>query len=301
MTARGLASGLASQLASQLAGSGGGGGVSYDADAADYFSRAEALGGSFDLTAISGTYTESYVKTAISDYVAGCKTDGIWTKLTEIYLLSGVTFDGLMAKLKHAGTAAMTNTNFVTGDYAAAGSGAGLIGNGSTKMLDSGFNCSLLNENNSAWSLYSRSLANTGNGGPLGAIVSTASFDPRFGSHCPFTDRRIYSDQYNSGTGRVSSAALLTTDIVGLITASRVSSSSHVIYRNGGSIASNASSGGSLPNLTFRIFNVHETTIGFASYRASFASVGQGLTSGDAAALSTRTNALMTALGANVY
>jgi hypothetical protein len=37
---------------------------------------------------------------AISDFVAGCKTDGVWDKITEAYLMAGVTFGGITVKLK---------------------------------------------------------------------------------------------------------------------------------------------------------------------------------------------------------
>jgi len=108
----------------------------YDPAALDYFTRAEALGGSFDQSAINATYTEAYVKTAISNCVAGLKSDGVWDSITELYLLSGVSFGGLMAKLKYASVPTLTNNNFVAGDYIAVGAGAGLKGDGSTKYLD---------------------------------------------------------------------------------------------------------------------------------------------------------------------
>ena len=50
----------------------------YDIDAQSYFARAEALGGSFDLTGINGTYTAAYVKNAINEFVKSCKSGSIW-------------------------------------------------------------------------------------------------------------------------------------------------------------------------------------------------------------------------------
>jgi SPP1 family predicted phage head-tail adaptor len=91
---------------------------SYDSDALAYFTAAEAAGGSFDQTAISGTYTEEYVKTAISDFVAGLKTDGLWAKIELLPLFVGSSFAGLSVPLKGS---TMTLNNFVTGDYVAAG------------------------------------------------------------------------------------------------------------------------------------------------------------------------------------
>ena len=119
-------------------GTGGTGEPSYDTDAAAYFDAVETAGGSFDLSAIDGTYTESYVKTAHSDFYAGLKTDGLWDKLTEFYLLVGKTFDGLTVKGKGTGT--LTNNNFVSGDLLAAGAGAGLTGDGTSKYIQTGLN-----------------------------------------------------------------------------------------------------------------------------------------------------------------
>jgi hypothetical protein len=295
MTARGLASGLASQLASQLAGSGGGGGVSYDADAADYFSRAEALGGSFDLTAISGTYTESYVKTAISDYVAGCKTDGIWSKLTEVYLLSGVTFGGLMAKLKHAGTAAMTNVNFVTGDYLAAGTNAGLTGNASNKRINSNFNVTGLSKDNVSHSVYGKVT------GPLTGIFGVRTTD----------NLRLSFDTTNPAVAGAADLLSVSQRVLGNLPASafvicsRVSDTSLKMYRNGPSVATITTlHTGDLPNFNYSLFALNTSgSFGFFSGGATvtLVSLGSGLTDSEAANYSTRTNALMTAIGANVY
>jgi len=72
----------------------------YDSDALAYFTAFETAGGSFDQTGIDPTYTESYLKTSIDNFVAGCKTDGVWDKMTEAYLMAGGTFAGLTTKLK---------------------------------------------------------------------------------------------------------------------------------------------------------------------------------------------------------
>jgi hypothetical protein len=297
MTARGLASGLARQLASQLAGSGGGGAAAlYDADAADYFSRAEALGGSFDLTAISGTYTESYVKTAISDYVAGCKTDGIWSKLTEVYLLSGVTFGGLMAKLKHAGTAAMTNVGpFVTGDYAAAGSGTGLAGDGITKYLNSNLLDSSLSADDKSLGAYI-SVRATVQGEYIG--VRTTAVD-LWGLHQ--LSSTALSARWPLSTATVTVEG---TNANGFAIVSRRGVDDVEGYFNGVSIITDtATTPATGVSYSYYLFarNTEGTASLFSQAKMSFAFLGSGLTDTDAANLSTRVNALMAAIGANVY
>ena len=101
-----------------------------------YFTAVETAGGSFDLTSINPTYTESYVKSVHNDYILSLKTNGVWDKLTEMWLLCGKTFDGITVKLKGSGS--ITNVNFVTQDWTAAGSPLGLIGDGFTKELNGG-------------------------------------------------------------------------------------------------------------------------------------------------------------------
>ena len=112
----------------------------FDSNAAAYFAAVEAAGGSFDLSSISGTYTASYVKSAHNTLVTSLKSSGVWAKTTEILLLVGKNSgDGLVTKLKGSGAA--TLVNFVlASDYVAAGSGAGLIGDGSSKYVDFGTN-----------------------------------------------------------------------------------------------------------------------------------------------------------------
>ena len=86
--------------------------ASYDSDARDYFIRAESLGGRF----ASGGYTEIVTKAAISQWFTATKDLGVYSKVVEAYLFVGPTFSGMLAKLKHSGTATLTNNNFVSGD-----------------------------------------------------------------------------------------------------------------------------------------------------------------------------------------
>jgi hypothetical protein len=79
-----------------------------------------------------GQALESGVRDAVIAFVAGCKTDGIWTAIKASCILAGArTLAGALVPL--AGTAP-TNNNFVSGDY---NRKTGLVGNGSTKHLNS--------------------------------------------------------------------------------------------------------------------------------------------------------------------
>jgi hypothetical protein len=74
---------------------------------------------------------EPAVRKAITDFVVGCKADGIWSAIKASCILMGArTLSGALTPL--AGTAP-TNVNFVSGDYDRK---TGLVGNASNKYLN---------------------------------------------------------------------------------------------------------------------------------------------------------------------
>jgi hypothetical protein len=79
-----------------------------------------------------GQALESGVKTAINDFVVGCKADGIWDALKASCIMAGArTLNGALVPLVGD---APTSFNFVSGDYDRK---TGLKGDGATKYLDS--------------------------------------------------------------------------------------------------------------------------------------------------------------------
>ena len=95
----------------------------YDTDAQAYFERVEAE---------DGQTLEPAVKTAINDFVVGCKADGIWDAIKAACILAGArTLSGALQPLVGA---APTNYNFIADDY---NRKTGLKGNGVAKYLDS--------------------------------------------------------------------------------------------------------------------------------------------------------------------
>jgi hypothetical protein len=94
-----------------------------DPDAAAYIAAVEAA----DTQAL-----EPAVRAAINDFVVGCKADGIWNAIKASCILAGArTLAGALVPLVGA---APTNFNFDSGDYDRK---TGLVGDGSTKRLDS--------------------------------------------------------------------------------------------------------------------------------------------------------------------
>jgi hypothetical protein len=86
---------------------------------------------------------EDPVRFAINNFVIGCKADGIWPAIKASCILAGArTLTGALVPL--VGTAP-TNFNFVSGDY---NRETGLVGDGSTKYLNSNRNNNADPQNN---------------------------------------------------------------------------------------------------------------------------------------------------------
>ena len=111
-----------------------------DPDAAAYITAVETA---------DGQALEEKVKIAIDNFVLGCKADGIWSAIKASCILAGArTLDGALVPL--VGTAP-TNYNFVSGDY---NRETGLVGDGSTKYLDSNRNNNADPQDNNHNSVY---------------------------------------------------------------------------------------------------------------------------------------------------
>jgi hypothetical protein len=94
-----------------------------DPDAAAYITAVEIA---------DGQPLEIEVRVAIHTFVKGCKADGIWPAIKASCIMAGArTLAGALVPLVGP---APTNFNFVAGDY---NRKTGLVGNGSTKYLNS--------------------------------------------------------------------------------------------------------------------------------------------------------------------
>jgi hypothetical protein len=107
-----------------------------------------------------GLGLESAVQLAVNNFVVGCKNDGIWTAIKASCILAGArTLTGALVPL--VGTAP-TNNGFVGigTDY---NRKTGLVGNGSTKYLDSNRNNNADPQNSNHNAVYvSTAASNTG-------------------------------------------------------------------------------------------------------------------------------------------
>lgn len=227
-----------------------------DADALAYIKAVEAA---------DGMALEPQVKDLIWQFVAGCKADGIWTAIKASCILAGArTLNGALVPL--VGTAP-TNNNFVSGDY---NRKTGLVGNGSTKYLNSNRanNADPQNSNHNA------------------VYISTAEVSGTFGMYIGAGDTQNGSNNL----GRASSPA---TDF---LFRSRVTAASYFAVNQGGatgfagmtrsisteftgrvgSISAIYSSTSSAP-VTDNVLIFKRATAGITTARLAFYSIGENV------------------------
>jgi hypothetical protein len=89
---------------------------------------------------------------AINAFIIGCKSDGTWNAIKACCILAG--WNGLTGALIPLKGAAPTNFNFVDGDY---NRRTGLVGDGSTKYLNSNRNNNADPQNSFHLSVYASS------------------------------------------------------------------------------------------------------------------------------------------------
>jgi len=108
-------------------------------------------------------------------------------------------------------------------------------------------------------------------------------------------------DTFHNSSDTAGDAATTNAARDGFFVGSARTSADRELYRNGSSVATNTTDQSSSGTLEFALHAYSATTGFYSNARISFAHIGTPLTDTEAANLSTRVNALMTALGANVY
>lgn len=106
-------------------------------------------------------------------FVKRLKKFKLWAKLDEIYTFGGNQLAAGLVKLKYTSQATLTNHNFVSGDFTS----AGLLGDGSTKYLQTGHLDSYRALTDKSMGIYQTAAATTGSRVAFGTIVSTSSLN----------------------------------------------------------------------------------------------------------------------------
>jgi hypothetical protein len=242
-----------------------------DADAIAYVNAVEAA---------DGQLLEFGVGKAINDFVVGCKLDGTWSAIKASCILAGArTRLGALTPL--VGTAPQA-FNFVDENYDRK---TGLVGDGSTKYLDSNRAGNADPQDNTHNSFYLSSpptgsvnqeiLGNSTSTG--GNIMQTAS------------NNTTYNVRNRSGTGAATSVSV--TASTGFIGVSRSASDSFLFRAKGITSSPIAQTSQTPLSTTLKVFR--GATL-YTNSRLAFYSIGESL---NLAALDSRVTALITAFG----
>jgi hypothetical protein len=265
-------------------------GAALDPDAAAYIAAVEAA----DTQAL-----EPAVRTAINDFVVGCKADGIWAAIKASCILAGArTLEGALVPLVGP---APTNVSsrFVSGDYSRKtglkGNGVNTVGDGLGKILDSGFDVTSAYQNNNHLACYEteketiggkfyiachRQASSTLVAGGLEIGIATA------------TNRPVFARNYTSGS-TIYSQTFASNSFVGT---ARSGSSGYTIRVNNSSESITAASTSASTNVRARIYGL-EASNNVTDARLSFYSIGESL---DLALLDARVTALINAFDAAI-
>lgn len=236
----------------------------------------------FNAVAIAdGQQLETAVKKAINDFVVGCKRDGIWSAIKASCILMGArTLSGALTPLVGA---APTNNNFVSGDY---NRKTGLVGNGSTKYLNTNRNNNADPQDSKHLAAYKTADVLSATGGLVGSNVVASGASWLFDSASS-----------NADTVRLNAASSVGSQqfpATGFVGASR-SSSSAITTRYAGTTATPAlTSAAPLDGNTMVFVGAGNQ---YTSARLSFYSIGESL---DLALLDSRVSTLYNAIGAAI-
>lgn len=249
----------------------------YDTDAGNYIQAVEAA---------DGQALEAATRQAINNFVVGCKQDGIWSAIKASCILAGArTLNGALIPL--AGTAP-TNNNFVSGDY---NRKTGLVGNGSTKYLNSNRNNNADPQNNKHLSVYVTT----------GASVASCLIGARQGvSQEQGSSQIVHADSISSSF-RVNSAAADASSsgvTAGLAAVSR-SGLSTGVWRHSGNVSGSVTVSSDSPfSIGIHVFQRSGSSGNVpTNARLAFYSIGEAL---DLAKLDSRVTDLITAFGAAI-
>jgi hypothetical protein len=239
-------------------------GFAYDTDASNYIDAVEVA---------DGSALETKTRYAINNFVIGCKSDGIWSAMKASCILAGArTLAGALVPLVGA---APTKYNFVSGDYDRK---TGLVGDGSTKYLDSNRaeNADPLNSLHTAVYLTSAS--------PPGRFIISGADNGNASS--------IYGTEVRSRNQSASNSP--TREIIGGFAGISRSAANAVAFKVNGVTGTATSSSLGTNTTNFNLFRSPSYT-GFSSNaRLAFYSIGESL---DLALLDARVTDLINAFG----
>lgn len=244
----------------------------YNPETLDYRDRVLAAGGAITVASLD----------AVEKFVQDCKNALIWSKLLEIGPFAGSNLNAALVKLaRPVGVAsALTNVNFVAGDYNERGASGGLLGDGTTKYLNTGFNIQTHLPDNCHLSFYLRDDA-----GGAGNIIPIGGIDA---SHQYWVGALTPSAQSNTRMGQAATATDPQQMTKAFYCASRTAANALRLYKNGALTAVDNSAiaqGKPNQNIFVMAYNNSGSASGHLPGRRSFYSIGEGLNAEETTAL----------------
>jgi hypothetical protein len=232
-----------------------------------------------------GQALESGTRDAVIAFVTGCKADGIWTAIKASCILAGArTLAGALVPL--AGTAP-TNAGglFVSGDY---NRKTGLVGNGSTKYLDSNRNNNADPQDSNHLAVYASSV------GSPGSMFICSNNQPSLVGHTNILHggNGIFFHRSRSAIGTSSGASI----VAGLSGISRNASTEYMARTASTNFTISVVSDG-LASSSLEVYRRNTLTPEYSTARLAFYSIGESL---DLALLDTRVTMLVNAFAAAI-
>ena len=240
--------------------------------------------------------TDTTILNALNTFEGTLIANSLSSLITAYYPMVGGT------STKHAFNfmnTALYNLSFVGGWTHSAN---GALPNGTNAYADTGINAStVLTQNNNHVGFYSRTNSAAAARNAIGCYVSGSNLLALTLKFSAPPDSAVY---YNANAVTTQGGLAANSNSEGMYIGSKTSSAigGVVLYKNGSSIGSNtvAVTTNTYPNANVLI-SALRTNLNFDDKQCAGATIGLGLTAGQALTLSTAINTLNTALSRNVY
>ena len=284
-----------------------------DTDAANFYTSVQAfqttLGRSIGTQVVSDPDAQAFINaaniqdqveaTAINNLTIGLKADGLWTKMKAVYPFVGGTAASHKFNLKNPLDTDAAFRLVFNGGWTHSSTGA--TPNGTNAYADSKLiPSSVLTLNNTHLSFYSRTSAILNNQRDIAVFVNGDNPSMSLGTN---TGVQL-SDSYSFTTNRISTSII---NALGFVTGTRISSTSHKLFKSGLQIGSTDSVTNilTLPSQAIYLGAANQATntpnvIAYSTKQVAFASIGDGLTDTEAANLYSRVQTFQTTLSRNV-
>jgi hypothetical protein len=253
-------------------------GFAYDTDASNYIDAVEVA---------DGLALETRTRYAINNFVIGCKSDGIWSAIKAGCILAGArTLAGALVPL--VGAAPTNNGPFVSDDYVRK---TGLVGDGTSKYLNSNRAANAQALNNQSIAIYGTALDMATN-----VYIGSNGASVKNGALFSTGPANFYFNNQISIAGNQISTAFGTMQSTGFAGSSRSGTLLTTGRRNGINVTESGISSVTPSSDSYYVFcaNSSGTPSNYSNARLAFYSIGESL---NLAQLDARVTDLINAFG----